>query len=143
MATVVDTGLVASERVVAKAKATDWVLIWPLIWTAASFGLLVWLTVPWLVLALVFRRRTELLVTEQRLVHKTGLVASKAAAFDLVAFETVRAEQTAVGRMFDYGTLVARRADLSEKRFGSLGGLSALTRAIDAELGGRLQAEAA
>lgn len=134
MATVVDTGLGASERVVANAKATDWVLIWPLIWTALSFGLLIWLTVPWLLLALVFRRRTELLVTDARLIHRTGLIAPKVADFGLAKFDSVRIEQTLVGRMFDYGTIVATQPDLSEKRFGSLHGLTALHRAIAAEL---------
>jgi uncharacterized membrane protein YdbT with pleckstrin-like domain len=144
MATLVDTGLGASERVVAKAKATQWVLIWPLIWTAVSGGLLLWLTVPWLIFAIVFRRRTELLVTEGRLVHRTGLVSSKVATFDLAAFESIRAEQTLLGRRFDYGAIGALRSDLSEKRFGSLGGLTALKRAIEAELGGRVpEAEAA
>lgn len=144
MATVIDTGLGASERVVAKAKITNWVLIWPLIWTALSFGLLLWLTVPWLIFALAFRRRTELLVAEGRLVHTTGLISSRSATFDLAAFDSVHAEQTIIGRRFDYGTIVAQRPDLSQKRFGSFGGLTALKRAIEAELGGRVaEAEAA
>jgi hypothetical protein len=131
MTTHVDAGLGASERVLAQAKVTDWVLVWPCLWTAISFGLLIWLTTPWLIYALVFRRNTQLLVTDGRLIHKRG---AKRAELGLATIDQVRAEQTPVGRMFDYGTIVVTSPDLSERRFRSLGGLLAVKRAIEAEL---------
>jgi hypothetical protein len=136
----VDSGLGASERVLAQAKITEWVLVWPCIWTAISFGLLVWLTAPWLVYALRFRRSTQLLVTEGRLIHKRGAKRSELA---LASIDQVRTEQTLVGRMFDYGTIVLTSPDLSERRFSSLGGLLAVKRAVEAELAAAPQACAA
>jgi hypothetical protein len=116
------------------------VLVWPCIWTAISFGLLVWLTAPWLVYALRFRRSTQLLVTEGRLIHKRGAKRSELA---LASIDQVRTEQTLVGRMFDYGTIVLTSPDLSERRFSSLGGLLAVKRAVEAELAAAPQACAA
>jgi len=127
----VDSGLGASERVLAQAKITDWVLVWPCIWTAISFGLLVWLTAPWLLYAFILRRNTQLLVTDGRLIHKRG---AKHSEVGLASIDEVRTEQTLVGRMFDYGTIVLTAPDLSERRFTSLGGLLAVRRAIEGEL---------
>lgn len=128
-------GFGAHERAVAQGQVTDWVLIWPLIWTGLSFGLLVWLTVPWLIFAFLIRRTTKFAVTDQRIVHRTGVIAPKTAEVVLASIDSVRTEQTLAGRMFDYGTIVATRPDLSEKRFASLAGLSAIKRAIETELG--------
>jgi hypothetical protein len=136
----VDTGLGASERVLAQAKVTEWVLVWPCLWTAISFGLLIWLTAPWLIYAFVFRRNTQLLVADGRLIHKRGARRSEVG---LATIDQVRAEQTLVGRMFDYGTIVLTSPDLSERRFGSLGGLLEVKRAIELELAAAPQACAA
>jgi hypothetical protein len=140
MTTHVDSGLGASERVLAQAKITDWVLVWPCIWTALSFGLLVWLTAPWLVYALLVRRNTQLLVTEGRLIHKRG---ARRAELGLATIHQVRTEQTLVGRMFDYGAIVLTSPDFSERRFTNLGGLLEVERAIAAELAAAPQACAA
>jgi uncharacterized membrane protein YdbT with pleckstrin-like domain len=134
----------AHERAVARGEITNWVLIWPLIWTGASFGLLAWLTLPWLAFALAFRRTTSFAVSDRRIVHRTGVLARKTAELELAAIDSVRIEQTIVGRWFDYGAIVATAPDLTEKRFGSLGGLQALKRAIEAEIaGGAAQLRAA
>ena len=67
---------------------------------AAALGVLV------IVVAIVRRNSTELAVTNRRVIAKFGLIARRTVEMNLAKIESVRVEQTVMGRLFGYGSLV-------------------------------------
>jgi uncharacterized membrane protein YdbT with pleckstrin-like domain len=67
---------------------------------AAALGVLV------IVVALVRRSSTELAVTNRRVIAKFGLIARSTVEMNLAKIESVRVEQTVVGRLFGFGSII-------------------------------------
>jgi uncharacterized membrane protein YdbT with pleckstrin-like domain len=68
--------------------------------TVGAFGVLV------IVVALVRRSSTELAVTNRRVIAKFGLIARSTIEMNLTKIESVRVEQTVMGRLFGFGTII-------------------------------------
>lgn len=51
---------------------------------------------------------TEIVVTNRRLIYKTGFVARDTVEMNLDKVESVLVEQTLLGRMLDFGTVIVR-----------------------------------
>jgi uncharacterized membrane protein YdbT with pleckstrin-like domain len=66
----------------------------------AALGLLV------IVVALVRRSSTELAVTNRRVIAKYGLIARRTIEMNLAKIESVSVEQTVMGRLFGFGTII-------------------------------------
>jgi uncharacterized membrane protein YdbT with pleckstrin-like domain len=75
-----------------------------------------WLCVMGLVVISFFvtRRTTEFLVTEKRVVFKSGVVTTQVEGIPLAQIETIRVDQGAFGKMFGYGTVVVKGTGGSE-----------------------------
>jgi uncharacterized membrane protein YdbT with pleckstrin-like domain len=56
--------------------------------------------------ALVRRSSTELAVTNRRVIAKFGLVARSTVEMNLAKIESVRVEQTVMGRLLGYGSII-------------------------------------
>lgn len=67
---------------------------------AAALGALV------IVVALVRRNSTELAVTNRRVIAKSGLIARSTIEMNLAKVESVRVEQTVMGRLFGFGSII-------------------------------------
>ena len=67
---------------------------------AAALGALV------IVVALVRRSSTELAVTNRRVIAKFGLIARSTVEMNLAKIESVRVEQTVMGRLFGFGSII-------------------------------------
>jgi uncharacterized membrane protein YdbT with pleckstrin-like domain len=67
---------------------------------AAALGVLV------IVVALVRRSSTELAVTNRRVIAKFGLIARSTVEMNLAKIESVRVEQTVMGRLFGFGSII-------------------------------------
>jgi uncharacterized membrane protein YdbT with pleckstrin-like domain len=67
---------------------------------AAALGVLV------IVVALVRRNSTELAVTNRRVIAKFGLIARRTVEMNLAKIESVRVEQTVMGRLFGFGSII-------------------------------------
>jgi uncharacterized membrane protein YdbT with pleckstrin-like domain len=67
---------------------------------AAAVGAIV------IVIALVRRNSTELAVTNRRVIAKFGLVARRTVEMNLAKIESVRVEQTVMGRLFGFGSII-------------------------------------
>ena len=52
--------------------------------------------------------RTELAVTDQRVIYKTGLLARHTLEMNRARVESVTVDQTVLGRVFGYGTVTVR-----------------------------------
>ena len=58
--------------------------------------------------AFIRRATTELAVTDQRVIHKTGLIARHTLEMNRARVESVTVDQTLLGRIFGYGTVTVR-----------------------------------
>jgi uncharacterized membrane protein YdbT with pleckstrin-like domain len=58
--------------------------------------------------AFIRRSSTELAVTDQRVIYKTGLLARHTIEMSRVKVESVAVDQTLLGRLFGYGTVIVR-----------------------------------
>src|SRR5215813_9241799 len=58
--------------------------------------------------AFVRRATTELAVTDQRVIYKTGLIARHTLEMNRARVESVAVDQTLLGRVFGYGTVTVR-----------------------------------
>ena len=67
---------------------------------AAALGVIV------IVVALVRRSSTELAVTNRRVIAKFGLIARSTVEMNLAKIESVRVEQTVMGRLFGFGSII-------------------------------------
>jgi uncharacterized membrane protein YdbT with pleckstrin-like domain len=54
------------------------------------------------------RVTTEIVVTDKRIIHKTGWIARHTEEINISKVETVDVSQGVVGRIFDFGTVVIR-----------------------------------
>jgi len=59
-----------------------------------------------IVIALVRRSSTELAVTNRRVIAKFGFIARRTIEMNLTKIESVRVEQSVMGRLFGFGSLV-------------------------------------
>jgi uncharacterized membrane protein YdbT with pleckstrin-like domain len=59
-------------------------------------------------LACIRRATTELAVTDQRVIYKTGLIARHTLEMNRAKVESVAVDQTLLGRLFGYGTVTVR-----------------------------------
>jgi uncharacterized membrane protein YdbT with pleckstrin-like domain len=58
--------------------------------------------------AFIRRATTELAVTDQRVIYKTGLLARHTLEMNRTKVESVAVDQTLLGRIFGYGTVIVR-----------------------------------
>ncbi len=58
--------------------------------------------------AFLRRVSTELAVTDRRVIYKTGLLSRHTVEINRSKVESVDVEQTVMGRIFDYGTILVR-----------------------------------
>jgi uncharacterized membrane protein YdbT with pleckstrin-like domain len=58
--------------------------------------------------AFIRRATTELAVTDQRVIYKTGLIARHTLEMNRARVESVAVDQTLLGRVFGYGTVTVR-----------------------------------
>jgi len=58
--------------------------------------------------AFIRRATTELAVTDQRVIYKTGLLARHTLEMNRARVESVTVDQTLLGRVFGYGTVTVR-----------------------------------
>ncbi|HEV2101020.1 MAG TPA: PH domain-containing protein [Stellaceae bacterium] len=58
--------------------------------------------------AFVRRATTELAVTDHRVIYKTGLLSRHTLEMNLSKVESVDVDQTVLGRIFSYGTVIVR-----------------------------------
>lgn len=59
----------------------------------------------WIAAALVRRNSTELAVTDRRVIAKFGFIRRSTVELNLSKVESVRVEQTVMGRIFNYGSI--------------------------------------
>jgi uncharacterized membrane protein YdbT with pleckstrin-like domain len=69
-------------------------------------GVLAVLGVLTFIAAIIRRNSTELAVTNRRVIAKFGFISRRTIEMNLTKIESVRVEQSVMGRLFDFGSLV-------------------------------------
>jgi uncharacterized membrane protein YdbT with pleckstrin-like domain len=86
---------------------------------AVGLGLIVVGAMP-LIKSLVERRAAEFAVTNKRVILKTGVVQRRTTEMFLSKIESVGADQTVLGRLLGYGSIVLRGTGGSTEPFASI-----------------------
>jgi len=105
MSSYVDEVLVPGERVVHLGRTSLWsvwhlLLLGLILLPAFGLGLILW------GIAYVRIRSTEIAVTTRRLIVKHGLIRRSTIEINIGKVESIQVNQSLLGRMFDFGTLV-------------------------------------
>ena len=105
MASYVEEVLTKDERVLHVGHPSLWSL-WGLITLGGlllfvfGLGLLFWLA------AYVKYKTTELAITNKRVIAKFGFISRQTVELNIHKVESIQVDQTVLGRIFNYGTLV-------------------------------------
>ncbi len=97
--------IVALLCLIAAASFTEPIVVIALKVGAALFGVLGLVSV---VSALIQRATTELAVTDRRVIYKTGIFQRHTMEMNRSKVETVGVDQSILGRLLDYGTVIVR-----------------------------------
>jgi len=105
MASYVEAALVSGERVVHSGKLSLWsvwhlLLFGLLLLPAFGLGLILW------AVAYIRLKSTEIAVTTKRLIVKYGFIRRTTIEIALNRVESIQVDQSILGRMLDFGTLV-------------------------------------
>jgi hypothetical protein len=82
----------------------------------------------WLVSA-----NTEIIVTSRRVIYKTGFISRSTVEMNLDKVESVLVQQTLLGRMIDYGTVIIRGVGAGLEPIRNIGSPLMLHRHISAQ----------
>ncbi|MDR1857344.1 MAG: PH domain-containing protein [Desulfovibrio sp.] len=87
----INDALTANENVIARAKVTGYIYLNP-------FNLIIF--------AFIKRWTTEMAVTNERIIHKVGLISRTAHEMPLWKIESININQGILGRIFGFGDVV-------------------------------------
>ncbi len=137
MASYVEAALVKDERIVHLGRISLWSLWgWLVLGVALlpAFGLgLVFLAV-----AYVKYKTTELAITTRRVIAKFGFVSRRTVELNIQKVESVQVDQSVMGRLLNYGTLVIAGAGEPQAPIPGISNPIAFRRAfIEAQDGSR------
>jgi uncharacterized membrane protein YdbT with pleckstrin-like domain len=76
---------------------------------------------------------TEIIVTSKRVIYKTGFISRSTVEMNLDKVESVLVQQTLVGRMIDYGTVIIRGVGAGLEPIRNIGAPLMLHRHISAQ----------
>jgi uncharacterized membrane protein YdbT with pleckstrin-like domain len=104
MSSYIDEVLIPGERVLHRARIS----LWPFSMHILIGVLLAVVIVGLVVLAWVYVKvkATEIAITTKRIILKEGLISRSTVEINLGKVESVRVDQTLMGRILNYGTLV-------------------------------------
>jgi uncharacterized membrane protein YdbT with pleckstrin-like domain len=76
---------------------------------------------------------TEIIVTSRRVIYKTGLISRNTVEMNLDKVESVLVEQSILGRMLDFGTVIIRGVGAGLEPVDNIGAPLELHRHVSAE----------
>ena len=119
MASYIEGALVKDERVVHIGHISLWSLAVPIglgILLLIVFGL----GLIFLGYACVKYKTTELAITNRRVIAKFGFISRRTVELNINKVETVQVDQSVLGRLFDFGTLVISGAGTAQEPIASI-----------------------
>ena len=128
----VDEVLAPGEVVAARAEFHWTTYFWPVVLTILTLGFGIIVTGPWMLAIWLNQKSTDLVATDRRLIHKTGLVSRKVTETRLGRIETINVDQSVLGRMLGYGTISVTGTGVSAVGFRRIADPLGFKRGIEA-----------
>lgn len=128
MASYVEGTLIAGERILHQGRVSWWS-----VWHLILFGVLLLVVGVGLVLiawAWIRVKSTELAITNKRVIAKFGFVSRNTVEIAIPKVESIQVQQSMMGRMLDYGTLVISGTGTSHAPIPSIADPLAFRRAF-------------
>lgn len=113
MASYIEGALVKDERVVHIGHISRWSLAVPI--GLGILLLVVGVGLIFLGYAYVKYKTTELAITNRRVIVKFGFISRRTVELNINKVETVQVDQSMLGRLFDFGTLVISGAGTAQE----------------------------
>jgi len=132
MKSYVDEVLAPGERIAARARFHWTTYFWPIFWTVLTLGVGIILTGPWMLVIWIRQKSTDLVVTDRRLIHKTGLIGREVIEHRLSKIETINIDQSVMGRLLNYGSVSVTGTGVSTIAFSRIADPLGFKRAIEA-----------
>ena len=109
MGSYVETNLIKDELIKYEGKTSVWsllpkIILGLILLSYYGVGLLFWIS------AAITYYTTELAITNKRVVAKTGLIRRKTIEMNIPKIESLRVEQSFLGRIFNYGSILVSGA---------------------------------
>ena len=124
----VEGALIAGEKILHQGRVSWWS-----VWHLILFGVLLLVVGVGLVLlvwAWIRVKSTELAITNQRVIAKFGFVSRNTVEIAIPKVESIQVQQSMMGRMLDYGTLVISGTGTSHAPIPSIADPLAFRRAF-------------
>lgn len=132
MKSYVNEVLAPGERIAARARFHWTTYFWPIFWTVVTVGVGIIVTGPWMLVIWIKQKSTDLVVTDRRLIHKTGLIGREVIEHRLSKIETINVEQSVMGRLLNYGSVSVTGTGVSTIGFSRIADPLGFKRAIEA-----------
>jgi uncharacterized membrane protein YdbT with pleckstrin-like domain len=129
MSSYVEGALVRGERLIHVGRLSLWALAGPL---ALGVVLLPVFGAGLIVLGMVYikYKSTELAITNRRVIAKFGFISRRTIELNLAKVESIQVDQSLMGRVFDYGTLVMSGAGAAQAPIAGIADPLAFRRAF-------------
>lgn len=118
MASYIDKVLIGGEQILYRARISLWslapLLLLGVVLLPVGVGLI------FLIWAWVRYASTELAVTNKRVIAKTGLIERKTIEMFIAKVESIQVEQSVLGRLLNYGTVVVSGTGVHSAPFKSI-----------------------
>lgn len=132
MKSYVDEVLAQGEAIACRAEYHWTTYLWPVFWTVVTLGFGIVVTGPWMLFIWLNQKSTDLVATDRRLIHKTGLIRREVVEHRLTKIETINVEQSVLGRMLDFGTVSVTGTGVSTITFPRIADPLGFKRCIEA-----------
>ncbi len=128
MASYVEGTLIAGEKILHQGRVSWWS-----VWHLLLFGVLllvVGIGIGFFIWAWIRVKSTELAITNKRVIAKFGFVSRNTVEIAIPKVESIQVQQSMMGRMLDYGTLVISGTGTSHAPIPSIADPLAFRRAF-------------
>jgi uncharacterized membrane protein YdbT with pleckstrin-like domain len=105
MASYVDSVLISGESVLHRGRVSRWPHAWKIVVGIVLLPLF-GLGLVFLAWVYIVYKTTEIAITNKRIIAKFGFISRSTIEINLPKVESVQVDQSVMGRMLDYGTIV-------------------------------------
>lgn len=109
MGSYIESTLIKGEQIVYTGHVSMWSLTLPILLGVVLLPLF-GVGLIFLLIAFIRYKSTEVAITNRRVIAKFGFISRKTIEMSLAKVESVQVDQSLLGRIFDFGTLVVSAA---------------------------------
>ncbi len=128
MASYLDDALIAGEKILHQGRVSWW-SVWHLLAAGVIFLPFV-VGLVFLVWAWIRVKSTELAITDKRVIAKFGFISRSTVEISIQKVESIQVQQSLIGRMLDFGTLIISGTGTSHAPIPSISDPMAFRRAF-------------